>query len=734
MSVSIKVIPTIKLMFDEENDFGIYGCNVNSDDSVKVRLNKYGNISIKGNMPKLEIGVEYNVELQEDLDSKYDGSYDVVSINREVKTLSQQKAFLKSILTENQVKNIYEVYNEDDNVIELIKSGEFDYDKVKNLGEKTFEKLKDKVVENSGISEALAFLHEYGVTYNTIKKLVKFYKGSELLIKKVNENPYVLTEVEGIGFKKADAIAKSIGYSMTSPHRIKSCIMFCIEEENLNGHSWIPYEMLMSRCVDLLNINKKYINTEINNLEDFDNENDKQKIINKKGKISKRSIYLSELNVSKRIKEMTENSTKVFEDKELDKLLDDYCERNSIELEENQRQFFYDWNENNILALVGGGGVGKSWLQNILLELIKDKGLSTMLLAPTGRASKVMKNYTGREAYTIHRVIAMTKMMENPEIYADVVIIDESSMCDISIVSKFLHLLKNKNARLLFVGDDFQIPSVGVGNFLYDVLNSNVMKVTRLKKVFRQDDGGILNVATDIRENNAFLNSNDEGRKVFGKDCVFWLVDQEYIKEGIIKNYEKAIKKFNKEDVVILTPTNKGELGTVELNKEIQKIANPKSPNKKEKIMGSKKNEKIFRVGDHIMNTENEYDVKTLDGGYADIFNGDSGVIVDIDEKEKVCIVNIDNIMIPITFNKLYKKFIHSWAISIHKSQGSQFKVVIIVIDRSMTYQLNANLMYTGFSRASEYMLVLTQSEVVRRAMNKFVNMERRSFLREMLT
>lgn len=351
------------------------------------------------------------------------------------------------------------------------------------------------------------------------------------------------------------------------------------------------------------------------------------------------------------------------------------------------------------------------------------------------KASKVMTNYTGLQASTIHRKAGVFE--EGSEamnhIHEDVIIIDESSMCDVFILSKFFDAYVNNNGRILFVGDDFQLPSVGVGNFLYDIINSGQIKISRLKKVFRQATGGILNVATDIREGKSFLNETDSGRKVFGKDCVFWLVDSQFIRDGVITNYKNVIERFNQDDVIILSPTNKGKLGTVELNKEIQKIANPPSSSKKEKAVGKKDNEIIFRVGDLVMNTVNSYQIDTVDGGKADVFNGDTGKIKDIDEEEKVFIVNFDGINVKIKFGNVLSTLVHSWVTTIHKSQGSQYKVVIIIADKSMTYQLNANLLYTGGSRAKEFELWLTQPNTINNAMRKYANMERRSFLQELL-
>lgn len=728
MGIEIKVTPTRELFFNEENFFGIYGVEVHPDFINKVKLNKWGNISVKGVTPKLNIGSEYVVVVKEDAGSQYAGSYILESIQQDrPTTVAEQRTFLETILTPTQVDNIYSVYNEEDDVVGMIERGEFDYSKVHGIGDKTFEKLRNKVMENMDMSEVLTFLSKYGIKYNMISKLVKEYKNPQIVIQKIEENPYVLTEVRGIGFIKADEIAKAVGYSMTSPHRIGACIKYVIGQENASGHSWIDYKQLLNKSIEFLNIDKKHIEEVLNS--------GVKNVLNIDGRYTTEMVYQSEKYVAMSMIQFKTQSTKVFDTEELDQMIDEYCEENNVELEENQRQFFHDWNENSILMLVGGGGMGKSWLQRILLNFVEKKNLRVALLAPTGKASKVMTGYTGMQASTIHRKAGVFDEDEDAskEINEDVIIVDESSMCDIFILAKFFKALKNPNARILFVGDDFQLPSVGVGNFLYDIIHSNCVKVSRLKKVFRQADGGILNVATDTREGKKFLNDNAEGRIVFGKDCVFWLVDQEYIRDGVITNYKKVIKRFDQDDVVILTPTNKGKLGTIALNKEIQKIANPPSPTKKEKKVGRKDDPTIFRVGDSVMNTVNTYDIETVEGGVADIFNGDTGKIIDIDEEKKVFIVEIDGIQVKMKFGTILTNLVHAWVTTIHKSQGSQYKVVILIADKSMTYQLNANLLYTGKSRAKDYLLTLCQAPTINRALGKFANMERRSFLQELL-
>lgn len=729
--MEIRVTPILELHPpDEENNyFGIYRCIVNSEDAHLVKINRYNNISFKGVTPKLNLQEEYKVVLKEDTQSRYEGSYILESITKErPKTLKDQKIFLSSILTPTQVANIYNFYSEEDDVVGLIENGEFEYVNVKGFGKYMYEKLQEKVKANIDMSEILTFLSKYDIKYSMIAKLVKEYKNPQIVINKIESNPYVLTEVKGIGFIKADEIAKAVGFDMDSPLRINSCLIHCIKEETKNGHSWMEYKQLFNKAINYLNIEPVLINDAI--------ASNPKGLLNINERYTTETIYNAESFVAMSVTKFKTQSKKVFETEEVDKFLDNYCEKHGIDLEAGQRRFFHDWNENAILALIGGGGTGKSYIQKILLELISTKNLTTALLAPTGKASKVMAKYTGKSSSTIHRRVGVVDSETDFDlervISEDVILVDEASMCDIFILAKLFKAITNNNARVMFIGDDFQLPSVGVGNFLYDIINSNCVKISELTKVYRQDDDGILDIVTDTRHGQKFLNGNEDGRVVFGRDCVFWFTHQDYILDGVLHNYKKVLQKFNPDEIVVLSPTNKGKLGTVALNKKLQEIVNPKSPRKKEKEFG-KLEKTIFRVGDSVINTTNIYGIKTVEGAKVNIYNGDSGKIVDIDELEKVIIVEIEGMKIKMKFLEALKNLLHSWATSIHRSQGSQYEVVIVISDKSAVYQLNANLLYTAWSRATKYLLNLGQADVINRALSKFANMERRSFMQELL-
>lgn len=354
--ITLRIKPTRELFFNEDDLYGIYGAEVHPEDVTnEVVLNRYGNISFKGSMPQLKLKEEYHVTLTVDSGSSYAGSYNLHSIKQEKPvTPDEQRVYLSEILTETQVKEIYKVYSESDNIIQLIEDNKFEYNKVKGLGEKTFHKLREKVLSNLDLSEILAFCSKYGIKYSMLAPLVKKYGNPQLIIQKIEKNPYVLTEYKGIGFTKADEIAKAIGYDMLSPVRIVSAIGYIISEENRSGHSWISRKPLFSRAIDLLNIDKSHI------AKILDSE-EKNKHFEKLSdeRFTTPSVLDNESYLAHELVRLSKGSRKLFESEFIDNFLNEYCAENNVELEENQRQFFHDWNENNVVLLVGGGGMGK---------------------------------------------------------------------------------------------------------------------------------------------------------------------------------------------------------------------------------------------------------------------------------------------------------------------------------------------------------------------------------------
>jgi RecD/TraA family predicted helicase len=387
-------------------------------------------------------------------------------------------------------------------------------------------------------------------------------------------------------------------------------------------------------------------------------------------------------------------------------------------------------------------------LQKLLVDLLEELNLSYIALSPTGKAAKILSSYMSRPVQTIHRAIGYGMDKERQQLISvpnDFIIVDEFGMSDVFVTSGLLSKITNKNARILFIGDPAQIPSVSAGNVLHDMLESGVIPKTQLTVVFRQSEGGILDIASRVREGQPVIPYNFSGKKVFGTNLVLHCVNSQEMERGYRHYYDYFLKSYAPEDILVLSPKKMGDLGTVAINKYIQSVVNPPGEDKKEHQYGEVC---VFRVGDYVINTKNTYEKPNMDGEKTDIVNGDTGTIVDIvkeiennetykkseDEEQqdqRGIIVDYDADMVRMTFGET-GQLLHSWCLTYHKSQGGSAKAVLVIADKSNAYQLNSNLIYVALTRAVEKCVVLTQSDTLNNALKKFENMKRQTFLGSM--
>ncbi|GAA4880486.1 ATP-dependent RecD-like DNA helicase [Paenibacillus vulneris] len=775
--IKLDITPTKCLypkVFNPNNDFYIYSCSTNSND---VEKNKYGNITVKGKMQRLDLDITYKAEIEfAESHPTYGTSYNIISVYQELpKTLEAQKDFLRALITENQIYEIYKVYGEED-VIELFKEDKFDYKKVKGFGETTYKRVRQKIMDNLEYQELFANLGKYGITYDTIVRLMKEFGSAQIAIQKVKNNPYVLTKIHGIGFKKADAISRNMTKEeiqllldegkitkkeaeklfvekvFESPFRIQSGIRHIIEVEQSKGNTYIEKKELLNQAVELLQIDFGLIDNEITATEGLHIESTM---------VALEETYKTEEYISNWI------NTKIKTSTELNFDVEDFILRMeslySIKLSNQQRAFFYNIKKNSINLLIGYAGTGKSKMQSLLRELLKEIGLTAKWLAPTGNAAKILSGYIGEKATTAHRAIGygMTKEEKDlTEIVEDFVIIDETSMLDIFIAASILKKIKNPETRVLFIGDAFQIPSVSAGNLLHDMLESEVLPTTKLDIVFRQSEGGILDIATKIRLGEKFIDNGTEGRVCFGNNMVIHCTEQEWMADGYRFYYDRFLVNHKPEEIMVLSPTKKGLLGTVAINKEIQTIVNPFSSQKKEIEFGE---DNILRVGDYVINVKNTYDIVNINKEITEIVNGDKGIVYDLitdwkpqkdnlnfskdrykfddEDSEKDEDEEIDENGVYVKFDldeikiSLQDKFqlLHAWCLTMHKSQGGNAKAVLIICDKSHKFQMSANLLYTAVTRATDYVVIVCQADVINHAMNKVENLRRNTRLEELL-
>lgn len=725
----------------KKNDFRIYDCLTRSSD---IELNSREKLSIKGVMQKLEMDVEYTAQIQLDkIDPRYGASYNVLSIYREVpETLEGQKAFLATMLTELQLGEVYKSYADPDvDIIQLIVDDKFDFKKVKHFGPVVYKRVRDNILENLIYKDVLSRLGKYGITYDVILKLEQKFGSKELVIQKIEDCPYELTVLQGWGFKRADKVAKLMGIKHDDINRIKYGVRYTIDENQQNGHTFMIREELLRSASKKLEIEEEMINSILD-------ETDELKFIS--DKISLLKTYNAEYYIAKRLNEFIVRKDELPFDPEEFICRIEIKYNNIIPngLSEQQKDFFRKIKTNAVNLLIGYAGTGKSQMQKFLVELLDELKLTYALLSPSAKAAKVTRRYTGVNAQTIHRKIGYGVDKDEQRMYEiedDFIIIDESGMTDVFILSTLLAKIKNKKARILFVGDDFQLLSIQAGNFLHDAIESGIIPMTKLDIVFRQSDGGILDIATKIRQGQLFIKNDFEGKQLFGNDFLLHCVDQIHMEKGYKSYYQMLLNTYDPEDIMVLTPTKKRNLGTIAINKYIQSVVNAESSEKKEYKYGYE--EDVLRVGDYVLNTTNMYRIPSMDEEEIDVVNGDSGNVIDLKEEDdrkpdkneellerekKGILIQVDDNLVRLDYN-LAIQLLHGWSLTIHKSQGSACEASICVIDKSNKHQLSANLIYTAVTRSKKKCIFLTQAETLNYSIRKVDSMRRNTHLCDLL-
>jgi ATP-dependent exoDNAse (exonuclease V) alpha subunit len=406
MIIETKLTP-IKMIFNK-GDFRIYSCTTKDH---AIQLNKYSNASIKGVMQRLDLGVEYvaNVELTE-VHPQYGASYECHSIYQDMPSSGEdQKSFFRYLLTDKQVEELFKVYLNED-IIQMIVDDKFNSKLVKGIGEKTYKQIRKKVLENIEHRDLLSKLGRYGITYNVVMKIAEKFESVQLAIQKIEDNPYCLCElVSGIGFKKADIIARKMGFVFDHPFRIQSGIKYTLENNQQEGHTYMIIDKMVKAAIDNLDINENLINEQIKNTEG---------IIVIGDKIALLKTYQAEKHIATKLKQMLHNSMELnFDPNEfIHRMEVKYKDTLKHGLSEQQKEFFHNVKKHSASLLVGYAGTGKTQMQRLLVELLEELGMSYVLLSPTGKAAKLLSSYTGRQAQTIHRAIGYGKDKEQRQL------------------------------------------------------------------------------------------------------------------------------------------------------------------------------------------------------------------------------------------------------------------------------------------------------------------------------
>lgn len=577
---------------------------------------------------------------------------------------------------------------------------------VKGISERKAMEIADQVNEKRDLRQAMIFLQQYGITMNLAVKVYQQYGQEVYGI--IRENPYRLADdIEGVGFRTADEIAVRVGIRMDSDFRIRSGILYVLLQASTEGHTYLPEEELTRRTGLLLEVGEEQIEKQYMDLAI------ERKIIMKQGEnqtqIYAASFYYMEANTATMLKQL--NVSYDVPDLEIEERVRRIEKQTGMELDEHQMTAVKEAVRNGLLIITGGPGTGKTTTINTIIKYFEMKGLDIFLAAPTGRAAKRMSETTGFEARTIHRMLELNggvdgaagfeRNEQNP-LETDVVIIDEMSMVDISLMHALLKAVA-VGTRLILVGDVNQLPSVGPGSVLRDIIRSHECNVVMLTKIFRQAS------TSDIIVNAHKINQGEEVT-LDNKSMDFFFLkryDADVIISVVLQLIKQKLPKFvdaTPYDIQVLTPMRKGLLGVERLNGILQRYLNPPSPQKREKEHG----DILFREGDKIMQTRNNYqlewEIRTKYGLSVDkgtgVFNGDMGIVREINDFAETMTVEFDEGRMVEYPYKLLDELELAYAITIHKSQGSEYPAVVIPLLSGPSMLMNRNLLYTAVTRA----------------------------------
>lgn len=610
---------------------------------------------------------------------------------------------------------------------------------VKGISERKAMEIADQVNAKRDLRQAMIFLQQYGISTTLAVKIYNTY-GQEIygILK---ENPYRMADdVEGVGFRTADEIASRVGIRTDSDFRIRSGIQYALLQASNEGHTYLPMPELTQRASNLLQIEPEYIEKHYMNLA-MD-----RKIIMRQvddtTQIYASSFFYMEANTATMLKQL--NASFEVPDIEIEERLRQIEKQTKMDLDEHQVEAVKEAVRNGLLVITGGPGTGKTTTINTIIRYFELEGMDIFLAAPTGRAAKRMSETTGFEARTIHRMLELNGGMEgnagferneqNP-LETDVIIIDEMSMVDISLMYALLKAIA-AGTRLILVGDVNQLPSVGPGSVLKDIIDSNEFHTVKLTKIFRQAS------TSDIIVNAHKINRG-EPVSLDNKSMDFFFLKR-YEADKIINVTLQLIKqklpKFvgaSEYDIQVLTPMRKGLLGVERLNGILQMYLNPADKRKREKEHGST----IFREGDKVMQTKNNYQLEweirskyglCIDKGTG-IFNGDMGIIEEINDFAETMTVSFDEGRMVEYPYKLLDELELAYAVTIHKSQGSEYPAVVIPLLSGPRMLMNRNLLYTAVTRAKKCVTIVGNDTTFNQMIENNSQLKRYSGLRDRL-
>lgn len=720
---------TITREFFYNNDWGVYSFetttplpNIKPEEMITETL--YCS-KLAGNVQRLDVGEVYNATMVPDFNGKFkQWQFKPIIVNSVVPTsIENQQKFLMSVLTSRQAATILEHYP---NIVADVMEGkdDIDFDKLKGITPNNWISIKNKIIDNFVISDILALLSPLGVTYNMIKKLIEFEHNPHLLKQKLGENPYILTQVKGLGFKKVDKLALQLNPEfINSKVRAIAYIKYFLEETgNNDGHTWVTYDTLKDN----------FVNNVAECMEFFDEILQQEQtnslflhIENKGREIGLKKNYEQEEYIAYKLAENNVLGVKVVSDEIIERGIAKANEFQGFDYDNEQIEIIKQMvNGSGVQILTAKAGSGKTTLARGLLNIYQEAGYSINTCALSARAAIVIKESTGFLSSTIHRMLGGGfggfMFNQNNPLYVDVCMIDEVSMISASLFKSLIEALP-PTTKILIVGDGGQLPSIGCGNVLNDLITLNderICTINYLKKIYRQAmDSAIIVDANKIRDNinpiPMYKNKIVHGEL---KDMYYMFFDnKEDIYNNALKLFYSTVDKVGLDNVVIACPRREGALNSAKtFNIDIQDTL---LKDEKEFIQYG---DLVYKKGCKVMQIENNYD--------KDIFNGEIGYIIDIGENGKNIVVDYNGKQIKYIKSEL-SQIDYAYSMTIHKLQGGSYRNVIITLDKSHYIMLNNSLVYTAITRASKKCCMLAEPFAFKQGVETSVIINRHTYL-----
>lgn len=711
----------------ESGQFAIFTANVE-----KVIDGEYEEkaIKLKGNVCTLDYEDTYSVTAKlADVSDQYGETYEIIFINRKVSLTSEedQKTFLKSILSDNVAENLFNALGE--KVIEVLESEDVEsLCKVKGVGVKTASKLIQKYQDSKDYSAIYTQLAEFNLTTAMIKKLVEFYKSPDVVVEVIKDNPYVLVEVDGVGFKKADEIAIAMGIGYQSPKRLQGFLFHYLSQEGEAGKSYVTYgELVNAISTELGEINQEVFAEVANNLVEK-----KVVMVSHEGnRIGLMRYFNLEKRIAEEIVRLRDAESFEFNIEGWEEIIKKIEEEQGWGYTLEQKEGIFDTLENNVTIVTAKAGAGKTTIANGMCAVLSKYNIAQCALS--GKASVRMTEATGRDAQTIHRLLGYnpsTGYAHNKEcpLSQQVFIIDESSMINGDMFLRLLEAIPS-GAKVVMLGDTAQLTSIGNCNVFADLIASEAVKIVRLKKIHRQGArSGILSTSLKVSNQEQFLPYGFTGMEILGElqDMEMHVFGEpggidDLVVQKFMSHYNRLIEMgYNKVDAInavqVIVPMRlRGDLSTYNVNNKIQQVVNPMVEG--EAILScsmGKDKPFIVKEGDKVVNTKNNYKAINEDGKKVAIFNGSTGIVREV--WENGCIVDFVGIDTVVLDKSGISCLELAYAMTTHKLQGSQTDVAIVAFDSSAYKLLNIELLYTALTRAKKYCSLWVPAKSLRTA------------------